>query len=151
MQTTADVGTKLFDESIQLTSISEFGFGWTELQNGSVAIPPQGARFELAFEGTLEGERMKGTIEGVDYLNVRTDGPFELNIFATITTNDGVRIAFDETGVLSPGPEGINELYLNMKFTTGDERYSWLNKVQAWGRGSVDFASGKARVTAFTI
>ena len=40
----------------------------------------------------------------------------------------------------APGLDAPGPLYIAPRFETGDERYSWLNKVQAVGKGKVDFA-----------
>lgn len=150
MQTTAAIGEKLFEETARLTGIKEYGVSWDEFVAGNAAIPPQGARFDIAFEGTLTGDRINGSLTGLDFLTVRADGRFELNIYITITTDDGATISFEETGTLIPLDGAPAELYMNMRFSTAHEQYEWLNKLPAWGRGTVDMATGEIAVTAFT-
>lgn len=149
MQTITERSQKLFEETAQLTGILEYGVSWEQLIGGQIEIPSQGARFDITFEGKLSGERLNGSIKGVDYLTVRADGRFDMNIQATITTDDGARIAFHESGVVSPQAEGPAELYLNMEFNTAHEQYTWLNGLQAWGRGTADQGSGEVKVTSF--
>lgn len=143
------VSEHLFDEQGHLTRITEYGISWADFIQGKVPPPPEGARFDLAFTGKLEGPKIKGVIDGVDYLTVRADGRFMLNIQAIITTDDGAKIAFYEEGILRPSPDGPARLNLNMKFTTHDPRYSWLNEKQAWGAGTVDNQQGTFEVSAY--
>jgi hypothetical protein len=79
--------------------------------------------------------RIKGTISGVDYPTVRADGRFILNLYASIKTDDGENIAVYEDGTLLPPEDGggIARSQLYMQLNTASSRYSWLNKVQAWG------------------
>jgi len=149
MNAVIDTGEKLFHETGHLTGISDFGVDWQALLEGEVALPPQGARFDISFEGALEGDRIRGKFTGVDYLVVRSDGYFELNLFVTITTDDGATIAMHETGTLIRKEDGPAELYLNMLFSTAHEKYVWLNTTPAWGRGTVDQATGEIDVTAY--
>jgi hypothetical protein len=141
---------KLFEERAQLTGITEYGVGWNDLLQGKVGIPAQGARFDIAFEGEIAGDRINGKISGVDFLTVRADGRFDMNIQATITTDDGATIAFHEDGVVVPSEDGAPaELYLNMHFNTAYERYEWINSKLARGRGTVDPSTGQINVTSF--
>lgn len=148
MQVAKATGSVIFEETAQLTDILEYGIDWKELVAGNANLPPQGARFDISFEGDVTGERIKGKIRGVDYLTVRADGRFDMNIFATITTDDGATIAFHETGLLTPRGDGLVDLRLDMTFTTAHEQYAWLNKQQAWGWGTADQTTGIVKVTA---
>lgn len=140
----------LFDETVQLTGIIEYGISWVRLTEGKAALPPEGAHFDISFEGTLAGKNLNGKIRGTDYLEVRADGRFILNIQATIITNDGESIALHEDGILTPSESGKEaDLFLNMKFTTHAEKYRWLNKTNVWGIGKVDMGKGKVQVSAF--
>lgn len=139
----------LFEEEVYLTSISEFGISWDDFSSGNAPIPHEGARFDLSFEGQLEGPDIRGKISGIDFLEVRADGRFMLNIYATIITDDGFRIALYEDGVLTPVEGSFAELRLNLKFTTAHEKYQWLNKRQVWALGKVNMETGKVNVKAF--
>lgn len=139
----------LFKETGNLTEIKEYGVSWDELTTGKVAPPTHGARFDIAFEGKLEGD-ISGTLTGVDYLEVRSDGRFMLNIYVEITTDDDERISLEEDGIVVPAGEGIADMQLNMKFSTNSQKYAWLNTMQVWGLGKVDMNSGKFTVEAFT-
>jgi hypothetical protein len=60
---------------------------------GEVAPPVEGARFDVAFEGTATGQKLNGAIEGIDYVRSRPNGRFELHIHETIRTQDGQNVA----------------------------------------------------------
>jgi len=140
----------LFDEEVHLTGIMEYGVSWEDLIAGQVIPPLQGARFDISFEGELHGENIRGKIKGVDYLEVRADGKFLLNIYATILTNDGETIALHETGILEPQPDQTARLHLNMDFSTASEKYLWINAKQVWGTGQVNMAAGMVTVQGFS-
>lgn len=96
--------------------------------------------FEVAsFE--LEGERLRGSMEGsagADWLLVGPAGEASLDVRATMRTHDGAlvyvayygRFTFDGTLPVT--------IYAAPRFETSDERYRWLNHVQALGKGVVD-------------
>jgi hypothetical protein len=141
----------LFDETVHLTGITEFGVSWQDLTTGKVAPPPQGARFVIYFEGTLEGPRIKGKLSGVDFLTVRADGRFILDLHLTITTEDGENIYAHEDGILIPPQDDsrIAGLKLNMHLSTASPQYSWVNQLQVWARGTVDWNTGEVQVRAY--
>ncbi len=149
MPATTEIGERLFHETGRLTGISEFGVSWENLLKGEATLPPQGARFDITIEGRLEGERVTGKLTGIDYLVVRPDGYFDLNLYVTITTDDGATIAMHETGTLIRREDGPAELFLNMRLSTAHKKYDWLNATPVWGRGTVDPATGEIDVTAF--
>ncbi|MFO7524295.1 MAG: DUF3237 family protein [Ignavibacteriaceae bacterium] len=140
---------KVFDEEINLTGVTEYGISWENLLNRSVSIPPQGARFDLAFEGQIFGDIINGTIKGTDHLEVRADGKFILNIYATFITEDGEIIAVKESGVSTPNVNGTAVLHLIMEFFTVSQKYEWINKKVVWSVGVVDMIAGKVKVTGY--
>jgi hypothetical protein len=145
----ADLVQLAFEEEINLTGITEYGISWENLINESVKLPGQGARFDIAFEGKVYGKQINGTIRGVDHLEVRADGKFMLNIFATIITDDGEIIAVKESGISTPNVNGTAALHLNMEFFTVSQKYEWINKKQVWSIGEVDMRAGKVKVTGY--
>jgi hypothetical protein len=81
--------------------------------------------------------RMKGQA-AADWLLVGgTTGMLDVRV--TIETNDGANIYSHYTGRIdvSGGP-GAAPIYVTPVFETGDERYAWLNTIQAVGKGNVD-------------
>jgi hypothetical protein len=140
----------LFDEEIRLTGITEYGISWKELIEGNAEIPVQGARFDLSFEGKVTGSKVNGVIKGIDYLEIRSDGKFTLNIHARIITEDGEIISVKENGISTPGQSGVAKLNLNMEFLTTSSNYSWLNRKQVWVVGEVDMINGEVKAAGFS-
>ena len=144
-----DAVKPFFEEEVQLTGIMEYGISWEEFLSGAVPPPAQGARFDIAFEGKLFGSEFNGTVKGVDYLEIRADGKFMLNIQATIITHDGEAIALKEDGILTLNQEGSAQLHLNMKLSTASQKYEWLNSKQIWGIGEVNMQEGRVSVKGY--
>ena len=151
VQNQMEVIEHLFDEKIQLTGVTEFGVSLDEIIKGQSQLPPEGARFNIAFEGRVEGPEISGTKRGIDYLEVRPDGKLILRMQAVITTDDGENIAVYEDGINTLAGNGstVGELSLNMHMHTASPKYNWVNKIQVWCKGFVDMEKGKARVSAF--
>lgn len=140
----------LFNEKVAMTGLVEYGLSWKDITSGKISPPAEGARFDLSFEGELEGEALKGKIKGIDYLEFRADGRMELNIQATIITDDGESIALKETGLMSINLEDKTaDLHLTMVFKVFSEKYDWLNKAQVWAIGQIDMEKASAAISAF--
>ena len=150
-QVSIPVEAHLFDEAVHLTGLTEYGVSWEELTTGQALLPAQGARFDIAFEGTFEGPKLNGTISGVDYLTVRADGRFQLNLQAVLTTDDGEKIAVYEDGILIPPQDDsmIAQIRLNLEFNASSPKYAWMNQIQGWGRGAVDWNTGQVEVQVY--
>lgn len=143
----------LFTETVHLTGVVEYGISWQALTTGQVKPPPEGARFDISFAGKIIGDQINGTLEGVDYLTVRADGRFVLNIYVTITTDDGEKIAVHESGLLLPPEDDsrIARLQMSMQFTTASPKYAWMNAIQCWALGEVDWNTGAVTVQAYEV
>jgi hypothetical protein len=98
--------------------MTDYGVSMESILAGKEEVPPQGTRFDVAFEGNATG-RLSGRVRGVDYLRMRADGRIDLDIRATIETSDGFRIGLSADGVavLRPG-EPIADLCENVTLTT---------------------------------
>ena len=111
-----------------------------------VAGGPQGTRVIVGINGgTVTGPRVNGTVAhlGADWLTMRADGTAQLDVRALIHTDDGAVIHTHYRGIMAPGENGPRITTAPL-FETGDERYSWLNGVQAIavgapGQGTVDY------------
>lgn len=153
LSTIENLTEELFQEEVQLTGITEFGISWVDMLNGKATIPHEGAKFNISFEGYVEGQGIKGLKRGVDYLEVRADGKFILDIYAIIETDDGENILMHEDGVLIPAEDGSHrgELKFNMSFHTSSTKYSWLNKTPVWAKGTVDMEKGIVKIKAYRV
>jgi hypothetical protein len=136
-----DVGELLYEYTVTLTGITEYGVSFAALMEGTVAPPPEGARFDVPFEGASVGPKLKGKVVGIDYLRVRADGRFDLHIHAEITTDDGQKISLHADGVALPQPGSpVAGLRENVTLFTSSKTYAWVNRLQIWATGTVDLA-----------
>ncbi|MBA2327760.1 MAG: DUF3237 domain-containing protein [Actinobacteria bacterium] len=104
---------------------------------------PSGTRLiiEVA-SATFEGDRIRGKQKGVaaaDWLTVGPEGTGTLDVRATLETDDGALIYSCYRGRLDVSqPVGSAPIYAAPLYETGDERYAWINKIQAVGKGTTD-------------
>ena len=109
-----------------------------------ILIPdtPSGTRLIVEVESaTFEGDRIKGKQKGVaaaDWLTVGPEGTGTLDVRATLETDDGALIFSFYRGRLdATNPVGTS-IYAAPLYETGDERYAWINKIQAVAKGKTD-------------
>lgn len=101
--------------------------------------------------GTFEGPRMKGTVlpGGGDWFLMRPDNVGELDVRATLKTDDGALIYITYKGVFSASQEAWEKIYRGEPvdrdqyyfytaptFQTSHSDYMWLNRILAVGIGS---------------
>jgi hypothetical protein len=147
---TIEVGDLLYRLTLNITGIKEYGVSFTALIAREVTPPVEGARFDVAFEGTATGPKLNGAAEGIDYVRVRADGRFELHIHETIRTQDGQNISAHGDGVATLRPEGgIADLRVNMTLFASSNDYTWVNQLQVTGIGAIDLAKQLIQVTAY--
>lgn len=147
---TVEVGELLYEYSATITEIIEYGVSFQSLIAGAALPPPEGARFDGSFEGAVTGPKLHGRIAGVDYAQVRADGRFQLHIHARITTEDGENIAFLADGIATPRQGNtVAELRENVTLFTSSKRYAWVNAIQVWATGTLDFAEGVVRLRGY--
>jgi hypothetical protein len=146
-----DVGELLYEYTVKLTGMTEYGVSFEALMGGKAPPPPEGARFDFPFEGASIGPKLKGKVTGVDYLRVRADGRFDLHIHAEITTDDGHKISLHADGVALPEPgipiAGLRE---NVTLFTSSKAYAWVNGLQVWGTGTVDLAEQVVHIKGYS-
>jgi hypothetical protein len=94
---------------------------------------PIGKRVDIHFEGELTGDALSGTMRGIDYIRVRSDGVVELDVRAVILTHDGVNISVQISGYQCGEVLKDNQI----KLLSGDDRYRWLNDKIIVGKGMV--------------
>lgn len=116
--------------------------------------------------GTLSGPRIRGELlaGGGDWATFRADGAVQLDVRATLKTDDGALIYAWYSGLIVAEPEVFERLvaaaedvpltdyyfYTNPMFQTGAEKYAWLNRVIAIGRGRVVPSGVEYRVWTVT-
>src|SRR6516225_2043630 len=101
--------------------------------------------------GTFEGPRLRGTVlpgGSADWLLLRADGVLEMDLRATLRTDDGALISMRSFGLRHGPPDVIAALgrgeavdpanyYFRTlpRFETSTERYVFLNRILAVGVG----------------
>jgi len=84
----------------------------------------------------FDGDRINGSLKGnaaADWLKISPEGYGTLDVKATIETDDGAVIHMTYSGRLQFDTMAV---YSAPLFHTGDERYAWLNRIQAVAKGS---------------
>jgi hypothetical protein len=84
----------------------------------------------------LEGDRIKADMFGnaaADWLRIDPAGFGTLDVKLTVKTDDGAIIYAAYSGRLD---FGTMTAYATPLFHTGDERYAWINRIQAVAKGT---------------
>jgi hypothetical protein len=112
------------------------------------ATPHGNRQIHYVKGGTFEGPKVKGEVlaGGGDWLLIRPDGAGELDVRATMRTDDGHLIYMYYRGIIHGPPEVIgrvlqgeavdpSEYYFRTTpvFETASEKYGWLNRIVAVG------------------
>ena len=148
--TTITVGEFLYDYTARLTKSTDYGVDMEAIAAGKMPLPPEGARSDGAFEGAIEGPKLKGTFTGIDYFHVRADGRAQVHLHAEITTDDGEKISLFSEGIATPGEgAGLYQLRENASLITSSPAYSWVNHLLIWCVGSADLTSGEIKLKAY--
>jgi hypothetical protein len=109
-----------------------------------VGAGPAGRRLIVEVASAhVEGERLRGEMVGsaaADWLCIGPEGTGSLDIRAAFRTDDDAIIFTQYYGRLdgSQGRELPWTIYVAPRFETGDERYAWLNRIQAIGKGIIN-------------
>lgn len=142
-------GEKIYEYDLDVKGVTDYGVTLQAILTGKEKVPPQGLRFDVALEGSARG-RLAGQVRGFDYIRARADGRMDLDIRATIETQDGRRIALSADGVAMPrAAEPIADLFENIVLSTAAEDYEWVNTRQFWGFGTVNFSARKVHIDAY--
>ncbi len=83
----------------------------------------------------LEGDRLGADLFGnaaADWLQLSPEGYGTLDVKVTVKTDDGAVIHVTYTGRIQLDTMTV---YATPLFHTGDERYSWINRIQAVAKG----------------
>jgi Protein of unknown function (DUF3237) len=103
---------------------------------------PAGTRLVAGVSsGRVSGPRLHGSLRpGIsgDWVTIRQDGSWSLDVRSAITTDDGANVLYSYHGVATPVDGGRMRIRGAPRFETGDDRYAWLNTVQAVAVGVAD-------------
>lgn len=103
---------------------------------------PSGTRVIVEVERfEITGDRVRGHMKGkaaADWLTVDAHGVGTLDVRVLAETDDGALVFVTYRGRLdvAAGP-GSSPTYAAPLFDTGDERYAWLNRIQAVAKGQL--------------
>jgi hypothetical protein len=91
----------------------------------------------------VKGDRLSGELLGAaaaDWAVLGPEGTGTIDVRWTLRTDDGAVIFVQFNGRLdaSQGWQFPMTVYFAPRFETGDERYAWLNRIQAVGKGIFD-------------
>ncbi len=104
---------------------------------------PAGTRVVVEVQSAhVKGDRLSGEMLGAaaaDWLLVGPEGTGSLDVRVTMRTDDGATIFTHYYGRMdaSGGLQPPLTIYVAPRFETGDERYAWLNRIQAIGKGII--------------
>lgn len=117
----------------------------------AVGETPHGRRLIVpVLGGHFEGPKLRGTVlpGGTDWILVRGDGSFQLDVRITLQTADGHLIGMTYRGIRHGAPEVVQRLtqgesvdpaeyYFRAlpSFEVGPGPYEWLNRIVAVGIG----------------
>ncbi|MEJ2336734.1 MAG: DUF3237 domain-containing protein [Gemmatimonadales bacterium] len=117
-----------------------------------VGATPHGSRMIAEVTAArFEGERLNAQMTGsgaADWSLARPDGVVEVDVRMTLETDDGALVCLWYEGNLDP-ERGAQPVLSRMRFETSDERYLWLNRVVAIGKG--EFAAGAVSYDIFEL
>jgi hypothetical protein len=121
------------------------------MQLHPIGPTPAGTRIDLQLAGDAEeGSRVRGRLEGVDYLTVRPDGVSLLDVHATLRSPDGDVVAVRASGVGAPTPDGSRGR-LACTFQTASDKLGWMNAVLAVAATTSNRRTGELRLAAYTL
>jgi hypothetical protein len=109
-------------------------------QRIEVGSGPKGTRLVVDVESIeVESDRVKASLaatDAADWLTMSEDGSIGcVDVRFTLKTDDGAYIYVESAG----RADMANGLIATAPtFQTGDERYAWLNKIQAVGAGALE-------------
>lgn len=133
----------LFNANYIVAPVSETIFigdgGWGERVIGQVA------------GGSVEGPKIKGIAKpfGADWLLIRHDGVWVVDVRLVIETDDGALIHVTYPGIVDISVEEGNQMlsgvplekkfgiHTTPRFETGHENYLWMNKIMSVATGEV--------------
>lgn len=114
---------------------------------------PTGMRLNLELDGRSEPGvgRVQGRVTGTDYLTIRPDGLLELNVQATLASDDGELVAVSGTGLGLHGADGAVSGRLALRFAAAGPGLAWMNSVLGVAVTRADMRTGRLEMTVQTL
>ena len=149
--TDTDNREPLYEAKLTVSKVTDFGIGLDVLRKNSAEIPDGGLHFHVAFEGNIIGQRLSGSVRGVDHVHVRPDGGISLHIHGVISTPDGARIALSAEGTGTMDDDtGLLHVDQEVSLYTSFSDYQWVNGLPIFCVGQVLPGEDEVRLSAFT-
>lgn len=119
-------------ETLPVEHIGTLSARTNDVERPLVSGGPFGSRSVATVTGgSLIGPRIHATIPdrvaAGDWLTIRPDGSFALDVRLSLRTDDGADIYVSYIGIGTRGDDGAPVIKTSPRFETGDERYEWLN------------------------
>jgi hypothetical protein len=115
--------------------------------------------------GSFKGPKLNGKVLpfGADWLMIRSDGVYELDVRITLETDDGALIYAYYRGIIEISPEVYERIFTKGEdvdpseyyfrttpvLETGSEKYEWLNNIICVGVGKL--SPGKVEYKVYHI
>ncbi len=90
------------------------------------------------FVGPKVNASMVPGVAGGDWVTLRPDRTFSLDVRLSLRTDDGADIYISYVGIGGADDDGNTVIRTSPRFETGDERYTWLNSLVCIAIGSTD-------------
>ena len=123
----------------------EMHYTWIDYVDSGI-----GGQYVGTLEGTVRGDRLRGTLKSV---NVPARRPDNVNCPAfrgIIATDDGAKIYFEFNGIALLRPEDKARVFTtSLSLRTGDARYAWVNNTVGVVEGILNTTTDHAIVRAF--
>lgn len=120
----------------------------------SLGNTPSGIRSVGGFRSaTISGEGINATLAGpaaADWITIN-GRVGQIDVRMTVKTDDGALIQINYAGKLLLANPGGPVAIVAPTFATGDERYAWLNDIQAFGRGVLSPGSDGGSILTYEI
>jgi hypothetical protein len=133
--------------SMKLTPLCEMEMHYTWIDYVDFGV---GGQYVGTLEGTVQGDRLQGTLKSV---NVPARRPDNVNCPAfrgIIYTQDGAKIYFEFNGIALLRPEDKARVFTtSLSLRTGDARYAWVNDTVGAVEGILNTTTDQAVVRAF--
>lgn len=140
---------RIYSYTVNVSEMIDYGQKLGRILSGKEVPSLSGARFDTTVSGRSEG-RLSGSVIGTDFLFLRPDGGFDVDIRARIETDDGCRLFLSAGGVgaLREG-QLIMDLTEYVRLHSSFPQYTWVNTCQFWARGYADLNKGEIFTEGF--
>jgi hypothetical protein len=139
----------LYEMVLRITGSVGYGVSFQAIAAGKAAPPPEGARLDVMFEGSVDGPKLKGSVHGVDYVNIRADGRMELHVHAQLDLTDGGKVSYFADGVGTLDAKGILHNRQNVTLKSNSPAHTWVNSIQVWAAGTLNMATREALIKGY--